>query len=168
MQEHSLLGRHRCGYCSYSSDRKYHVFQHERIHTGERPFECPVCGQCFTVRCNLNTHLLVHSGEKPHECLDCGERFSQAGSLMRHRTTMHFVCGKSALLTCPQCGKGFRRRRNLEKHTLTHTGGPGRPTASSHPVPEEVTAARPSPEARQLEALPPLPSVQDALLDGRM
>ena len=59
-----------CRDCSKGFTQRGGLLNHERIHRGERPFQCthPGCGRSFVQKCNLTRHERVHSGEKvfPH------------------------------------------------------------------------------------------------------
>lgn len=83
---------HRCPYCPYSSSITTNIFNHMRIHTGERPFSCPYCPYRANQRTNLKTHMRIHTGEKPYACSQCPYRSSNKGGLDTHMWTRH--CSK--------------------------------------------------------------------------
>ena len=51
------IKRHHCKFCTKSFHRKDHLQQHERIHTGEKPYLCPVCGRGFNQRSPMIYHM---------------------------------------------------------------------------------------------------------------
>lgn len=63
----SSTGRqqHVCRFCGkvLSSDSSLQI--HLRSHTGERPYQCPVCLSRFTTRGNLKAHFLRHREQNP-------------------------------------------------------------------------------------------------------
>ncbi|XP_058481816.1 sal-like protein 2 [Solea solea] len=70
LQSSSTLGslgrpQHVCRYCGkvLSSDSSLQI--HLRSHTGERPYQCPVCLSRFTTRGNLKAHFLRHREQNP-------------------------------------------------------------------------------------------------------
>ena len=40
-----------------------HLKGHESKHTGEKPFECNICGKLFARNTTLKTHLVTHAKE---------------------------------------------------------------------------------------------------------
>lgn len=70
--------------CSWRFCRSDELARHERIHTGQRPFACAVCGRAFSRADHLRTHFRTHSGERPFVCYVCGRAFARGDERNRH------------------------------------------------------------------------------------
>ncbi|XP_028330361.1 sal-like protein 2 [Gouania willdenowi] len=91
----SSAGRpqHVCRFCGkvLSSDSSLQI--HLRSHTGERPYQCPVCLSRFTTRGNLKAHFLRHREQNPELSLSLlppalseqTQSSSTPGSIQRRR-----------------------------------------------------------------------------------
>lgn len=144
-----------CKICNKNLSSTHTYLFHKRIHTGERPCVCHICGKQFrapnglqrhltethdkvrrhTCRLcpknfansqNLKQHMRIHTGERPYVCSHCGKRFTQSGSLHVHLKTHSDQFPHH----CAECGAKFRLRSGLARHRLKHTGE--RPHVCTH------------------------------------
>jgi hypothetical protein len=86
-------------------------------------FVCPTCQRSFTRRTSLVNHQRTHTGEKPFSCRvqRCGRTFTQHGDRTRHEQAQHsekgFICGGVGVEGLSWgCGKAFGRKDGLLEH----------------------------------------------------
>jgi len=138
---------YKCEHCAKYLMTRYSYVRHLRIHTGEKPCTCHVCGKQFRTSALLNRHVRdVHEGIKDHPCDFCGRKFANKRAMVDHRRVhtgerpcVCHLCGKAFKTKaslyvhnlfhtdvfphhCTHCNKSFRRRHQLNVHLLLHTG----------------------------------------------
>ncbi|XP_031432405.2 LOW QUALITY PROTEIN: zinc finger protein 574 [Clupea harengus] len=131
----------RCALCTKAFSSPANLLRHSQTHAPahahSRPHRCHVCAKDFSHPATLKRHTLTHTrtgprrrrgprllrtgaqedGDGPylHTCPDCPASFKMHSQLQKHR-----LLHTSHPFPCEVCGEAFKRRRDLNLHSLTH------------------------------------------------
>ncbi|RPD63072.1 hypothetical protein L227DRAFT_473071, partial [Lentinus tigrinus ALCF2SS1-6] len=113
--------------CSKAYAKPSRLAEHERSHTGDRPYVCTICNKTYLRENHLQAHARTHlpNSAKPYLCeqLGCGKRFWTSQHLRVH-TELHrgeklFKCSES------NCDAAFAKHHQLREHICTVHSPPG-------------------------------------------
>ncbi|XP_054280548.1 PR domain zinc finger protein 15-like [Macrosteles quadrilineatus] len=96
--------------------KKSNAYYHYMCATGEKPFECPDCGQKFVKKGHYESHLNTHYGVRPFKCPEskCKASFTQKDKLIRHQKSHK----REVKVMCPLCDKQYTTQDILNHHLL--------------------------------------------------
>uniref|UniRef100_A0AAZ3Q8G4 C2H2-type domain-containing protein n=1 Tax=Oncorhynchus tshawytscha TaxID=74940 RepID=A0AAZ3Q8G4_ONCTS len=120
-----------CKVCQKSFASSPNLLRHSLTHMGTKPFPCSLCGKRFSQPGVLKRHGLTHSQPKSRRrrsrwkvrhgggqlfaCPNCTARFQTDQQLQEHR-----LLHTSHPFPCSVCGEAFKRRKELDLHSLIH------------------------------------------------
>ena len=115
---------HVCSICEKAFyDRAYKRF-HEKTHSNESPYKCPVCGTCYGQISYLKTHLDRCHNDKDEvmafKCIVCNKGYPKNYLVNKHMKMHQVKIPKSVKPVyphqCDKCDKSFQKRYILIKH----------------------------------------------------
>ncbi|CAH0715101.1 unnamed protein product, partial [Brenthis ino] len=109
-----------CSTCPFKAPRKFDLIEHERIHSGERPYTCEKCGLTFRRRGIWKKHLIYHT-EKKIQCPQCPRKFFQRSEMLAHANNVH---DRVYVYLCNKCGATYAKTATVRRHMMERHGIP--------------------------------------------
>ena len=121
-----------CQFCKRQYTSMYECIKHERFHHKFKDklkswTRCSTCAKYFNTKANLRRHIkAMHSDPKrekkksnptkTYSCKTCQKKFFWLTSLRFHEIGCCVSTIEDTPFICKTCGKGFKKKRNLNYH----------------------------------------------------
>lgn len=114
---HSGEKPYECGVCHKRFNHSSYINIHMRTHTKERPFACNICDKDFISRSKLTAHMKAHNDIRPHKCSECDRTFRTPADMRNHYRAEHT---NERPFECMICGNDFAKQKLLNQHLFLH------------------------------------------------
>ena len=109
-------GDFNCQFCSKKYEKKYSLREHLRTTHENDESACELCSKIFQNSRYLKCHVRdVHCNAENSVCDQCKDNFENKNSLKSHIREEH----RNNWVSCDACGKIYKSKTTLEKHTQT-------------------------------------------------
>ena len=126
---HGDVKAYECGTCQRTFSTKNQLMEHERIHTGEKPFACDLCSDTFRTKGLYHRHVAFKHKDRLSKaepvpaadlvCKICDKLFNRKDNLLRHWKAIHV---NDRIFACTTCKASFNQQAKLDDHVRLHTG----------------------------------------------
>ena len=118
------LDKNKCPDCGYLAPAPSLLTIHRRVHSGDRPFACPLCDVKFTQKGSRDKHVRqVHHNADRVTCSwsGCDTSFACADTMRMHVSAVHL----ETRFACPVAGCAFTsgwKKYITTRHKHSHKG----------------------------------------------
>ncbi|TRY64241.1 hypothetical protein TCAL_00824 [Tigriopus californicus] len=116
--------RSQCYLCGKMMKKKSLSLHVKLVHHGERlrRLECPHCQKVYKTQNALVKHSRIHSGERPYCCSICGKTYRVLKKDNDLWNNCQRRCSGNFRYRCGICDKQFNSKFRLNNHELVHSG----------------------------------------------